>query len=87
MIESLIYGLIGGGFAIGLTRGSVALFQKWNQYAFGFAYGSLAIKMAVLCGLTIAIKPYIQNKIIYAFCILGAIIYSLVYLLLQLTKK
>jgi hypothetical protein len=86
MIASVVYGIIAAVIVLVITFLIVILTSRFAKAGYSIMSGSLFIKMVTLSAFTIAVKPYINDTIIYATIILISIMLSNVYLIIKIKK-
>ena len=86
MIASAVYGFVAAILVLVITFMVVMLTSRFEKAGYGIMYGSLFIKMVTLCGFTLAVKPYLNDAIIYAAIVLISIMFSNVYLIIKIKE-
>ena len=87
MIDSIIYGTFAAGFLIFLNIMVLKVYKFFPSMGIGLVYGSLGVKLLFLVGYTFLIRSEIQSAAVYAFIILGGVIYSNVHTIITLHKN
>ena len=87
MTDTILYTAIACLFLIGLSNLLVKIFEKIESARISLIYISLFSKLVFLSGFTLVVKDYLDNKIVYATCILFAIIYATINLIIKLLKN
>ena len=86
MIASAVYGFVAATLVLAITFMVVMLTSRFAKAGYGIMYGSLFIKMVTLSAFTLAVKPYLDDAIIYAAIILISIMFSNVYLIIKIKQ-
>lgn len=86
MIVSAVYGLVAAALVLVITFMVVMLTSRFSKAGYGIMYGSLFIKMVTLSAFTLAVKPYLDDSIIYAAIVLISIMFSNVYLIIKIKQ-
>ena len=86
MIVSAVYGFVAAILVLVITFMVVMLTSRFSKAGYGIMYGSLFIKMVTLSAFTLAVKPYLDDSIIYAAIVLISIMFSNVYLIIKIKQ-
>jgi len=87
MTESIGYAILAAVFLIALTQLILQIFLKVESAKLSIVYISLFAKMVFLAAFTLAVKEYLEDKIVYATIILFGIIFSTCNVIIKLFNE